>query len=181
MRKLLNGTSVMKFAFCVQVGLMRFLGCFKRPKVEWLFLNANVRLPVVSVSGNTKQPRRRTLLPAVPIFGIHCCGSRPKVCNSVVRSFTVYVVNKFWRLLPVVVHPCQAMRSMTSAKSKYTQVPTMVFAARIIPYMHSLSNFFTPVKNTRCRVIIKHISDVFGRYFHGADLSTYVQHRGSIA
>jgi hypothetical protein len=44
-----------------------------------------------------------------------------------------------------------------------------------------LGNFFTPAKNTRCGVIIKHISNVFGRYFHGADLSTYVQHRGSIA
>jgi len=171
----------MIFTLCFQVSLMRFFGRFKRPEVDWLFLNADVRLPVVSVSGNAKQPRRRTLLSAASIFGICCCGSRPKVCNSVVRSRAVYVVNKFWRLFPVVVHPCQAMRSMTSAKSKYAQVPAMVFAARIIPHMHSLSNFFTPVKNTRCGVIIKHISDVFGRYFHGAGLSTYVQHRGSIA
>lgn len=171
----------MKFAFCVHVGLMRFLGCFKRPKVDRLSLNADVRLPVVSVSGNTKQPRRRTLLAAAPIFSIRCCGSRPKICNSVVRSFAVYVVDKFWRLLPIVVHPCQAMRSMTSAKSKYAQVPAMVFAARIIPHMHPLSNFFTPVKNTRCGVIIKHILDVFGRYFHGSDLSTYAQHKSSIA
>ena len=171
----------MKFAFCVQVGLMRFLRCFKRSEVNWLSLNANVRLPVVSVSGDTKQSRRRTLLPAVPIFGIRCCGSRPKVCNSVVRSFTVYVVNKFWRLLSVVVHPCQAMRSMTSAKSKYAQIPAMVFAARIIPNTHSLSNFFTPTKNTRCGVVIKHISHVFWRYFHSVNLSTYAQHRVSIA
>ena len=160
---------------------MRFLGCFKRPKVNWFSLSANVCLPIASVSGNAKQPRRRTFLAAAPIFGVRCCGSCPKICNSIVRSFTVYVVNKFWRLFPVVMHPRQAMRSMTSAKSKYTQVPAMVFAARIIPYMHSLSNFFTPVKNTRCGVIIKHISDVFGRYFHGAGLLTYVQHRGSIA
>ena len=171
----------MKFAFCVHVGLMRFLGCFKRPEVDRLSLNADVRLPVVSVSGDTKQPRRRTLLAAALIFSIRCCGSRPKICNSVVRSFAVYVVNKFRRLFPVVMHPRQAMRPMTFAKSKYAQVSAMVFAARIISHMYSLSNFFTPVKNTRCGVIIKHISNVFGRYFHGANLSTYVQHRGSIA
>ncbi len=181
MPKLLNGTGLMMFTFCFQICLMRFLGCFKRPKVNWLSLNTDVRLPVVSVSSDTKQPRRRTLLPTAPIFGIRCCSSRPKIYNSVVRSFTVYVVNKFWRLFPVIVHPCQSMRSMTSAKSKYTQVPAMVFATRIIPYMHSLGNFFTPVKNTCCGVIIKHLSNVFRRYFHGAGLLTYVQHRGSIA
>ena len=181
MRKLLNGAGSMIFSLCFKVNLMRFFGRFKRPKVDWLFLNSDVCLPVVSVSGDTKQPRRGTLLFAAPIFGVCCCGSRPKVCNSVVRSFTVYMVNKFWRLLSVVMHPCQAMRSMTSTKSKYAQIPAMVFAARIITHMHSLSNFFTPVKNTRCRIIIKHISNVFKRYFHSTDLSTYVQHRGSIA
>jgi hypothetical protein len=171
----------MIFTLCFKVDLMRLFGCFKRPEVDRLSLNADVRLPVVSVSGDTKQPRRRTLLAAAPIFSIRCCGSLPKICNSVVRSFAVYVVNKFRRLFPVVMHPRQAMRSMTSAKSKYAQVSAMVFAARIIPHMYSLGNFFTPVKNTRCKVIIKHISNVFGRYFHGANLSTYVQHRGSIA
>ena len=171
----------MMYTFRYQINLMRFFGCFKRPEVDRLSLSADVRLPVVSISGNTKPPRRRTLLAAAPIFSIRCFGSRPKICNSVVRSFAVYVVNKFWRLLPVVMHPRQTMRSMTSAKSKYAQVSAMVFAACIISHMYSLSNFFTPVKNTRCGVIIKHISNVFGRYFHGANLSTYVQHKGSIA
>jgi len=171
----------MIFTFCCKINLMRFLGCFKRPKVNWFSLSANVCLPIASVSGNAKQPRRRTFLAAAPIFGVRCCGSCPKICNSIVRSFTVYVVNKFWRLFPVVMHPCQSMRSITSAKSKYAQIPTMVFAARVISHTHSLSNFFTPAKNTRCGVITKHISKVFRRYFHSADLSTYVQHKVSIA
>jgi len=167
--------------FCTQIGLMRFFRRFKRPEIGRLFLNANVRLPIVSVPSNTEQPRRRTFLPTASIFGVHCCSSRPKVCNSIVRSVAVYVVNKFWRLLSVIVHPCQSMRPMTFTESKYAQIPAMVLAACIIPHMHSLSNFFTPAKNTGCRIIIKHISNVFGRYFHGACLLTYVQHRSSIA
>ena len=171
----------MIFTFCCKINLMRFLGCLKRPKVNWFFLNANVRLPIASVLSNTEQPRCRTFLSTALIFGVCCCGSRPKICNSIIKSFAVYVVNKFWRLFSIVMHPCQSMRSMTSAKSKYAQIPTMVFAARIIPNTHSLSNFFTPTKNTRCGVVIKHISHVFGRYFHSVNLSTYVQHRVSIA
>ena len=166
---------------CGQINLMCFFGRFKRPKICRFILDTDVRLPIVSVLRNAKQTRRRTFLRGASVLRVYFRSSRSKVCNPIVIPHIVYVVDKFWWLLPVVVHPCQAMRSITSAKSKYAQVPAMVFAARIISQMHSLGNFFTPVKNTRCGVIIKHISNVFGRYFHGADLSTYAQHRGSIA
>ena len=166
---------------CGQINLMCFFGRFKRSKICRFILDTDVRLPIVSVSSNTKQTRRRTFLRGASVLRVYFRSSRPKICNPIVIPHIVYVVDKFWWLLSVIVQPRQSMRSMASTKHKYAQISAMVLATGVISHVYALRNFFAPAKNTCFSVIIKHIANIFKGYFHGKYLSTYVQHRSSIA
>lgn len=171
----------MKFAFGGNIDLMGFFWRFKRPKIHRLFLDANIRLPVISVASNAKQPGFRSFLRAAPVMRVHFCCRCPKIVYSVVIAHTVYMVDKFGRLFSVIVKPCQTMRPMASAKHENAEIPTVMSTAGLVSNFYPLRNFFAPVKFACIGVIVEHISNMFRRYFHRGRFPTYDQHRHSIA
>lgn len=105
----LKRTSIMKTAFCIDIGLMRFLWGCKTSEKARLSVYANLGPPIVSTLADTKKPGLIVCTGMALILQIHRFFDISKIFDSIVRSVAINVVNFIVRPFSMNVEPRQSV------------------------------------------------------------------------
>ena len=107
----LNRAAWVHLTFCLQVSLMRNLGCFEGSKSYSFSVGSNAGAPFFLVLGHTQQSTRliRYWSP-LDILSINGTRNVAQVLHSVVQAVAVYVVNVAFRPSPIYIKPSKTMR-----------------------------------------------------------------------
>ena len=80
----------MIFLFCRNICFMRLFGSIEIPKMNSLSVASNGSRPFFGLLGLCKSK-------SSTVLGIQCWVGFSQICNSVIRSISVYMVNHFWQ------------------------------------------------------------------------------------
>lgn len=160
-------TAVVKASFGGQVDGMRIFGCFVRAKVHPHSKAGERGDDLGSVSspsrvGDAENANDRSLLRALQVLSVNARGCVSKVCQDIVRTISIDVVDGAVRPFPGYVKPCQSVSHVSIAVDVHASIPAGV--TRPSRLSNSVAEFGkAPEKSSRARVIPNDFQETFMR------------------
>ena len=151
----------MKHTFCVQIGLMRFLGRSVVAYANRFSVDRDTCTPFVLIPNNTHKTRFISFVGLAHVFRITNSANITKIAKSVIGFNSVNVVNHSCGPTTSNIKPSKAMCSVDFTPNTQSGISSLVNVPRNIASFNSSTWSNLPNKNTSFHAVIKYFSQLF--------------------
>ena len=141
--------------FCLNIGGFGFFKGFKNTQFFTYPIGANARLKTVCSFSNAQTSRPISFMGRDLILNIFGGRHITQIFQTIVVTFTVYVINVVFRPFSMRVKPNESVRAVPSAIYWHDPIPKIVDRSRNTAYTYSAVGFYPPPQHAGFKVAIQ--------------------------
>lgn len=152
----LNGTTKMQSPFCLKICGMGFLLRFISSYMQFFTAKPNSYTPVpdtIFVVGKSFY--------ITSILIIYRCWDIAKIFPSIIRAFTIYMINGILRPFASHVQPCKTMGWIVFTIDAYRNISLFIQASHLFSDYYRTRCFYLPNKNPSIFIVVTNLLKSF--------------------